>query len=75
MTARPTARTPPMAGLVNAALALHNERARQRIAHLEEAIVAAHRTQHELAEAAKTTASYRATLAAGYIDLSFLETP
>lgn len=69
-----TPRTSPTAGLLNAVTALHNARARQRIAQLEEAIVAAHRTQHELAEAAKTTASYRASLAAGYIDLSFLET-
>jgi phosphosulfolactate phosphohydrolase-like enzyme len=59
-----------MAGLVNAMARLHNRRARVRIAELEQAIVAA--TEHR--HATRTRASYEDTLAAGYIDLNFLDT-
>jgi hypothetical protein len=59
-----------MAGLVNAVARLHNRRARARIAELELAIVAA--TEHRHAN--RTRANYQASLAAGYIDLTFLDT-
>ena len=65
----PTSRTSPMAGLVNAIARLHNRRARARIAELEQAIVA----EHERPYAARTRASFEETLAAKYIDYSFLE--
>jgi hypothetical protein len=58
-----------MAGLVNALAALHNRLARARIAELEAAVVAA----TERPYAARTRASYEDTLAAGYIDLTFLD--
>ncbi|MFI9244207.1 hypothetical protein ACIGXF_16820 [Streptomyces sp. NPDC053086] len=65
----PTPRTSPMAGFVNAVARLHNRRARARIAELELAIVAAYERPH----ADRISASYEASLAAGYIDYSFLE--
>lgn len=68
----PSSRTSPTAGLINALAALHNRLARQRIAELEEAIVAADRLQTELTKAATTRASYEQSLAAGYIDYDFL---
>ncbi|MFJ4808548.1 hypothetical protein [Streptomyces longwoodensis] len=64
MTA-PTPAVSPMAGLVNAVARLYNRRARARIAELEQASLAA--TEHR--HAARTRASYEASLAAGYIDL------
>lgn len=65
----PTSRTSPMAGLVNAMARLHNRRACARIAELEQAVVAAYERPH----ADRTRASYEESLAAGYIDRSFLE--
>jgi len=68
-TPLPTPRTSPMAGLINAVARLHNRRARARIAELEQAVVAAYERPH----ADRTRASYEDSLAAGYIDYSFLE--
>jgi hypothetical protein len=59
-----------MAGLVNAMARLYIRRARPVIAELEAAVVAA--TERPYAD--RTRASYEASLAAGYIDLTFLET-
>jgi hypothetical protein len=73
MTASSGLRAQLNARLVDDVATLHNERARDRIAELELALLAAHTTVHELTQAAKTHANYKASLAAGYIDLSFLE--
>lgn len=65
----PTAYTSPIAGFVNA-LARHTIRGLdQQVRHLEALLRDALELQHEL----RTTASYRETEAAGYIDRSFLE--
>jgi hypothetical protein len=70
MTASSGLRAQLNARLVDDVATLHNERAEQRVIELELAILAAHTTVHELTQAAKTRANFRASLAAGYIDLS-----
>lgn len=46
---------------------------RLHVARLEQTLAAKQQHNRELTQAARTTASYKASLAAGYIDLTFLE--
>lgn len=67
----PTARTSPMAGLVNAMARLYIRRARPLIGAHEKALDEARNLNHRL----RTAASFADTEAAGYIDRTFLEKP